>query len=77
MGMWGQVSGEVQEKEGAGRNEEEGSGGIDGPTWSVGACTSRGPSKAIYVYLFILCILSQIHNTIWDFSPKNTNVFGI
>ena len=23
MGMWGQVTGEVQEKEGAGRNEEE------------------------------------------------------
>ena len=58
MGMWGQVTGEVQEKEGAGRNEEEGSGGIDGPTWSVGACTSRGAKQAslclfIYFMYFI------------------------
>ena len=58
MGMLGQVTGEVQEKEGAGRNEEEGSGGIDGPTWSVGACTSRGATQAslclfIYFMYFI------------------------
>ena len=32
-------------------------------------------SRRVYVYLFILCILSQIHYTIWDFSPKNTNIF--
>ena len=29
-------------KEAAGRKEEEGVGGIDGATWSAGACTRRG-----------------------------------
>ena len=46
MGMWGEVAGEVQEKEAAGRNVEEVAGGIDGPTWSEGACTRRGARKA-------------------------------
>ena len=52
MGMGVQVAGEVQEKEGAGRNEEEGPGGIDRPTWSVGACTGRGAKQASFC-LFI------------------------
>ena len=47
MGMWGQVAGEVQVKEAAGRNEE-GIGGIDGSTWSVGACTRRGAKQASF-----------------------------
>ena len=62
MGMWGQVAGEVQEKEGVGRNKEEGPGGIDGPTWSVGACTRRGTKQAgfclfIYFMYFVTNLL--------------------
>ena len=51
--------------------------GLMGPhgVWELVPIEAR--SRLVYVYLFILCILSQIHYTIWDFSPKNTNVFGI
>ena len=58
MGMWGQVPGEVQGKEAAGRNAEE----------AEGACTRGGALKASYVsflYIYIF-ILSQIHYTYWD-----------
>ena len=39
-------------KEAAGRNEEEVAGGIDGSTWSVGACTRPGAKQASFC-LFI------------------------
>ena len=42
MGMWGQVPGEVQGKEAAGRNVEEVVRGIEGATWSEGVCTRGG-----------------------------------
>ena len=45
MGMSGQMEEEVQGKEAAGRKEEEGVGGIDGATWSAGACTRRGAKQ--------------------------------
>ena len=39
---------EVQGKEAAGRKEEEGVGGIDGASWSAGACTRRGARQASF-----------------------------
>ena len=45
MGMLGQVVQEVQEKEATGQNEDEGEGGIDGPTWIHGACTRQGAKR--------------------------------
>ena len=77
MGMWGQVPGEVQGKEAAGRNAEEVVRGIEGATWSKGACTRGGARKASYVSFLSLFLLSQIHYTFWDFSPKITNSFGM
>ena len=71
------MQGEVQGKEDVLRNSEEVVQGTEGATWSEGACTRGGARKASYVsFYFILFLLSQIHYTYWDFSPKITNSFG-
>ena len=46
MGMLGLMGEEVQGKEAAVRKEEEGVGGIDGASWSAGACTRQGAKQA-------------------------------
>ena len=48
MGMSGHMEEEVQGKEADGRKEEEGVGGIDGSSWSAGACTRRGAKQASF-----------------------------
>ena len=48
MGMTGHMEEEVQGKDVAGRKEEEGVGGIDGASWSAGACTRRGARQASF-----------------------------
>ena len=67
MGMWGQVGEEVQGKEAAGRKEEEGVGGIDGASWSAGACTRRGAKQASF------CLFDDFKY----FCHKYTILFGI
>ena len=73
----GQVPGEVQGKEAAGRNVEEVVQGTEGATWSEGACTRGGARKASYDSFILFYFLSQIYYTSWDFSLKITNSFGI
>ena len=76
MGMSGQMGEEVQGKEEAGRNEE-GVGGIDGASWSAGACTRRGAKQASF------CLFDDfmyfVTNTLYYLGliSKITNVFGI
>ena len=48
MEMSGQIEEEVQGKEADGRKEDEGEGGIDGASWSAGACTRRGVRQASF-----------------------------
>ena len=54
MGMSGQMEEEVQGKEAAGRKEEEGVGGIDGASWSAGACTRRGAKQASFCFQYFV-----------------------
>ena len=77
MVMSGQIEEEVQGKEVDGQKEDEGEGGIDGASWSAGACTRRGAGRRVPVDFMILSILSQIYYNIWDWYPKIINVFGL
>ena len=73
MGMSEQMEEEVQGKEAAGQKEEEGVGGIDGASWSAGACIRRGTKQASFCLfhdfkyfvtniLYCLGLISQIIN---------------
>ena len=60
--MTGQIEEEVQGKGAAGRKEEEGVGGIDGASWSAGACTRRGAKQAsfcLFIYFMYFVTNSQ------------------
>ena len=64
--MLGQMEEEVQGKKADGRKEEEGVGGIDGASWSAGACTRRGAKQASFCLFHDFKYFAQIYYTIWD-----------